>query len=288
MEASAALARSYADELVTLSEKSNRTTEEQLRMEAALDSLKAVYPGFNASIDEATGNLSVSTEEIYKNIQALEDQAKAMAYQEAYEEIIKGIVEAEKKQIQAEMKRKALEEQLNDESNYTVQVQRAVNAEVQRYVDAGLSQADALEQVKKGYINVNGEQVLYTKAVEGAGNASGAAQMQLHNLDEETKQANEDIAAATEEAQRYQEAAKELGIEIPEVTDATTELGNAAETTAGQVGTASDEMAQAYDEQYQAAMDSLKPTTALFDEMAENTKPCDHAEKPRGASFRSR
>lgn len=272
MEASAALARSYADELVTLSEKSNRTTEEQLRMEAALDSLKAVYPGFNASIDEATGNLSVSTEEIYKNIQALEDQARAMAYQEAYEEIIKGIVEAEKKQIQTEMKRKSLEEQLNSEGNYAVQVQNAFNKAVQQYIDAGLSEAEAINKVKNGYIELNGQQVLYSKAAEGAGNASGAAQMQLHDLDEETKQANEDIAAATEEAQRYQEAAKELGIEIPGVTDATKELGDAAETTADQVGTASDEMAQAYDEQYQAAMDSLKPTTALFDEMADSTE----------------
>ena len=285
MQASAILARRYADELIELSEKSDRTTEEQLRMEAALSSLKSIYPSFNANIDEATGNLSISTEEINKNITALENQAKAMAYQEAYEEIIKGIVDAEKEQIQAEMKKKDLQDQLNSETNYAKQVTKALKDEYKRLIDSGLSEEQAMRKLKRSTFEVNGEMVTYQQAVEGAGNASGAAQMELSNLKKELEDSKAEISAATEEADRYKQAAKELGIEIPGVTDAMSDSGEAAEGAADSYGeladssenaasvlTASaDEIIEAYDKEYESALGSIKGQSGLFDELKEES-----------------
>lgn len=285
MEASAALARRYADELIELSEKSNRTAEEQRQMEAVLDSLKEIYPSFNANIDEATGNLSMSTEEINKNITALENQAKAMAYQEAYEEIIKGIVDAEKKQIQAEMKKKDLQDQLNSETNYAKQVTKALNEEYKRLIDSGLSEEQAMRKLKRSTFEVNGEMVSYQQAVEGAGNASGAAQMQLSNLDKELEDSQTEISAASEEAERYRQAAEELGIEIPGLTDAVTESGDAAdgaadsydnyagsaEGAADAILTSSDEIVEAYDKEYESALGSIKGQSGLFDDLEESS-----------------
>lgn len=100
-----------ADELVgvleTLQKKTERTAAEEKQMRDAVAELNAIYPDLNLVIDKHTGNLDKDSQAALENIDALKKQARAVAYQEQYTQVMQRIVEAE---IQLEQAKKTAAE----------------------------------------------------------------------------------------------------------------------------------------------------------------------------------
>lgn len=75
VNASGTLANNLTDELVKLAGQSNQTTEQQSRMKTIVMELNTMFPEMSLAIDETTGKLSMSSEEMKNYIKsALEMQ----------------------------------------------------------------------------------------------------------------------------------------------------------------------------------------------------------------------
>lgn len=239
--ATSELAKNIGNELAGLADQSSRTSEEQERMKLLVDQLNSIYPELGLSIDSTTGSLNKGTAEINNYINEMSRITEVQAYQEAYKAIVDEIVEAESSRIQAELELQQLEE--------------STSSTVQKYANS-----TALLGTEQGKA---GKEIQNTKtAIEEYANTSEAAQEKL---------------------QLYQQRMQELGIDITGVTDATDAstasattaneaydaLGDASLTTAGEISTASEEMVSAYEEAYNAALESLQGQSSLYEEFAE-------------------
>lgn len=80
------------DELV---DKSEKTSEEQYRLEGIVSALNSMYPELALSIDETSGSLNKSTEEIRNFVKEAENTELATQAQNEYAEAVKNLTAAE-------------------------------------------------------------------------------------------------------------------------------------------------------------------------------------------------
>lgn len=105
---SAAGCEQMADRLQELNSISHRTTEEQAEYESLIKSLNDEVPDLNLEIDEQTGSLKNSNEEIKKIIDNVQKRAKAEAAQEHITELYKEQFAAQRQLTEAEERYQAV------------------------------------------------------------------------------------------------------------------------------------------------------------------------------------
>ena len=95
-----------------LSQKTDLTKYETELLKQAVDNLNDLYPELDLSVDESTGRWSKNTDEIRKNIEALQDRYRADAYYRAASEALTDIAKLEAESEALRAQKEALEEQI--------------------------------------------------------------------------------------------------------------------------------------------------------------------------------
>lgn len=88
-------ASSYAAKLDELVNKENKSAEDKANIKTYVDLLNGSIEGLNLTYDEEADRLNKTTNEIYKSIDAMKQQALAAAYKEQMAEASKELVQAE-------------------------------------------------------------------------------------------------------------------------------------------------------------------------------------------------
>lgn len=96
-ETETAMAEEYAKKLSELAGKENKSASEKKKMAKYVEKLNDLVPNLSLKYDEEKDQLNKSTDAIYRNIDALKEQAKVKAYTENYESAVKEQAEVEKK-----------------------------------------------------------------------------------------------------------------------------------------------------------------------------------------------
>ena len=241
-EAQAAYARDLASELAELNSQTSLTTDEQLRMKAVLDELKQIYPDFTGEIDDNTGKLNMNTQEIWSNIDALEKQAKAQAFQEAYSDVIGEIVEHQKAMYRAQAELNKLEDERNDSTSLNNQLLAEQKKRIDELMASGKSYEDALIAVNNSTVEVNGETMKMADALVRTGEGSREATEQYYALKNELNDAQVAYDAATGELEYLQQMEEQFNTEnaqaeMDAVTQAAIASGNSFDGMAGSIDT---------------------------------------------------
>lgn len=96
-ETETATAEEYAKKLSDLAGKENKSASEKKKMAKYVEKLNDLVPNLSLKYDEEKDQLNKSTDAIYRNIDALKEQARVKAYTENYEAAVKEQAEVEKK-----------------------------------------------------------------------------------------------------------------------------------------------------------------------------------------------
>lgn len=300
--ASSEMAGRLADELVDLSDKTNRTAEEQKRMETIVAMLNELYPELALSIDKTTGNLNKENSEILSAIDNIKKMAEAKAYQQAYQEMLDEIVGAIKEQIKAEMALEDIEKKTTDVEKERQKVLDSLKEKQQRvtetrdkynallkdssasYADIAKAEAEynaALADSQSGMVEYNGQMRNANELLEEFAIAQGASSEEIGKANDAIEKNKEIVDGALDYSERLKEKCEELGVSVTgvsETTDSATEsMRQAAEATAGladQTGETADELSEdaeeiaaTYEELYEKALDSINGQISLFKKM---------------------
>lgn len=270
--ASSELAGRLTDELDALNSQTDRTAEQQARMEAIVSELNTLYPELGLAIDDTTGSLNKTNEEIVAFVENAKQMAMVKAYQEAYAEVMEEVVEATKEQIKAEMKRDDLiEENRKAEAEYAAVLEKK-NA--------------ALESGNGTMIEYNGELVDANNLLGDLRDSQNGATNEIDRANaaiEENKSKVEDALAYSD---RLKEKCEELGgsvmgateatdgatASVDEMAAATDALSNEASETAGEIDDSATQVKKTLEQLRDEAYQSISQQIGLFEELALNSE----------------
>lgn len=117
-EATAVVAKEYADRLSVLSKQSYHTSENLDEMRDIVEKLNTLIPDLNLTIDDTTGKLNLETNAIYDQINAWKSLAIQQAYAQQYQEQLSAYAEA---QVALQDKKRQREEALQRQAEYNEQ-----------------------------------------------------------------------------------------------------------------------------------------------------------------------
>lgn len=192
-----------------LSQKTNKTADDEKRMQQAVAELNAIYPELNLSYDKNTGALSKNTSEIKKSISALKQQATATAYQDRLAKTTSDLLDVQSELAKAEKNAAAASDQLtraqNNLGKSSVNGARSMSsqkAEVHALKQSSEQAAGAVKDLKDREAELKKEQ----ESISGwlADNADATAELADEQVNaagaaELMTESTEDLAAAMEE-----------------------------------------------------------------------------------------
>lgn len=228
MEKETAVCQNLVKELKELQAKTSLTASEQARQRMIVDQLNEALPELNIAIDEQTGELNKSTDAIEDNVEAMLAMAKVEAARE-------DLIEIAEQQYEAEKQLTEFQEQREEQLDAVKAAQEELNNVMTRY-----DEIQAKSQVQR-------------------------SEKALEELDQQIKATQESIDGFTTEYAETMEYIEDTE-ELATATAATQELGNAAETTGGQITGMSAEAQQAYQEMAENLNETITSQMSLFEE----------------------
>lgn len=247
--ATAAAAGNLVDKLAALESQESMTEGETALYAQTVDKLQALMPELNLQIDEQTGLLLGGAEAVRASTEAWKENALAQAMQSRYQSLLSGqadaLIHAAEAQLDyndalatftdIERQQKEAEEELN----------RVLN-------DNSLSEDERHKRVSELTDLMTGLQAQYF-------DANNALTEQETVLD----QANKAAGAYEEEIERLSDAEKILAYGSLENAKAAEEMTARMEGLIAEI----EGLEAAYNESYQAAMDSINSQMGLFEKM---------------------
>lgn len=238
VDAQADIAGRLIDQLDGLASKSDLTAEEQAKMQACVSQLNTLFPEMGLAIEESTGKLSMSKDEMKAYVASAQDLLKIKAYGKAAEEGMNALVEAEADLATAREKQKDITDEItelqeaynqavsdaeskttaygNASSKVTADVIETGNA-LQQAKEKQAEVNEAVETAQAAYDEANGKVSTYIEKQQELANAHGTAK----DASNEMKDATNDLAEATEAsisvAGQEQEAFENLDSSMQEV-----------------------------------------------------------------------
>ncbi len=237
----ATVAKQLSDELSTLAGKTKKTQEEQTRMKMIVDQLNEAFPDLNLAIDEQTGELSKSTSEIEKNIDALMAQAKVEAAREDLTKIAEEQYEAEKRLAE-------LQEQEQEQAKVRQDTQDRLNDQIKESIDLRYDLTASYTQ----------DAIISSMQAEATA-ASDA-------YDEIQASITETQATIDALGDEYAETMQYIDDNTAAATDATSELGDAAADTASDISDMGTEVSDAFETMYSSVSETVQSQIDLFSE----------------------
>lgn len=238
---SANLAGHAADELLALADKSEKTAEEQERMAVLVQELNTLFPEMNLQIDEQTGALSMTNEEIVKYIENMKNMALAEAYNRAAAASYDALVSATADLNEARKEEEKLESELTvlrtkrakfiaDEQIRMINLEKATND----YNDAlargekDLSKyTEAINKYSSDQVTYNGRLMTTADAVEQITTEITDCEEAHKDLEKGVKSAQDAVTDATEQANSYTEQYVEASKSVEAMTVAEENLDEA-------------------------------------------------------------
>lgn len=241
METEGTVCKKLVQELTGLQIKTSLTTQEQIRQKAIIGELNQALPELNLVIDEQTGLLNMSTEELERNVDALMAQAKAEAAREDLVHIAEEQYEAEKQLAELEEQRAEQIEQVNNAQNEYNEALAEANAlyggQTELYGTMGMAEAAALEQAKNAQAELE-EQIAATQST----------------IDGFTAEYEETLAYISDTEP------------VSNASDAIGDLGEAAAGAGSDISGMSEKTQQAFVDMYESVSESITNQMNLFEE----------------------
>ena len=215
VDAQADIAGRLIDQLEGLASKSDLTAEEQAKMQACVSQLNTLFPEMGLTIEESTGKLSMSKDEMKAYVASAQDLLKIKAYGKAAEEGMNALVEAEGTLAQAQQERESVQKEIealqeaynqavSDAESKTTAYGNASSKVTADVIETGnaLQQAKekqeevnaAVDAAQKAVDEANGKVSTYIEKQQELANAHGTAK----DASNEMKDATNDLAEATE------------------------------------------------------------------------------------------
>ena len=254
------VALSIIDELEKLEKQSNRTAKEEAHMHSLVDQLNAIYPGLKLQINKTTGALSKSTTEIRsyvkeaKNIALLEAMMRASS--DATDALVKAnneLYKVQKAQDEAEKKRD----------------QKATLERLAKWNNEDTSLKNVIQDLNND-INVLDESIAESQGkIDEHSKTVAEAEKQYSSWEAQITQLTEEMEADTTAVEGQGEAAEGATESVEGLTDAEGELADEAGDAADDVEDAAEKIAQAWQDTYNSAYNSLSNSAGVFEEFGE-------------------
>lgn len=267
-EAETATAELYAGKLEELAKKEHKSADEKAKMAHYVDILNDKLPDLNLQYDSEKDKLSQSTDEIWKNIEARQAQAKVEAYNSNYKAAIEDQVKLEKElneakqvhvenlkaQQRAQNKVDSLPKEWDGVSNYWqfIRAQREANAALEAAKERSAESQQAVDSLKDSYTALGDEAQYWgdkaTETLDAQALKEGLAQMQQvakdggmkipKSVSEGVASGRYQVAQSVGELQNliaFDQAVQKAnlqGVEIPQVLSAGVNSGQVSVTDA--------------------------------------------------------
>ena len=267
-EAETATAELYAGKLEELAKKEHKSADEKAKMAHYVDILNDKLPNLNLQYDSEKDKLSQSTDEIWKNIEARQAQAKVEAYNSNYKAAIEEQVKLEKElneakqvhienlkaQQRAQNKVDSLPKEWDGVSNYWqfIRAQREANDALETAKAKSAESQQAVDSLKDSYAALGDEAQYWgdkaTETLDTQALKEGMAQMQQvakdggmkipKSVSEGVASGRYQVAQSVGELQNliaFDQAVQKAdlqGVEIPQVLSAGVNSGQVSVTEA--------------------------------------------------------
>ena len=258
-----------------------KTADEMEVMKGAVEQLNGLYPGLNLQIDENTGKMNMSTQEVREYISATSEMMKVEAYHKAVASVTEEVTQAYADQMRAAYELDKAQAQLaaaQEQQSQAAQAQAAAIDQVS-IADAGMAEQMALATSATGNLDVSlaDLQAAVTEA-QAAYDASNTSIQEgneyLQYLQETMGLTDEQIASVTESTTAETEAldaaslaVDEFDTETEEVITTLDEFGNSVDVSTGEIVEYADAATESYTKAYESAKQSIDGQIGLFDEM---------------------
>ena len=200
-ETETAMAEEYAKKLSDLAGKENKSASEKKKMAKYVETLNDLVPNLSLKYDEEKDQLNKSTDAIYRNIDALKEQARVKAYTENYEAAVKEQAEVEKKLNDARVQYHKNLEELD-------RAQRKVNAVSPADQPALYGKLSAKVNIAKK--NVEESKKAFDDLSDSFHQSSSDMDYWGKKMEEET-----DAQAVVDNLNKLADIAEEAGIKLP-------------------------------------------------------------------------
>ena len=200
-ETETAMAEEYAKKLSDLAGKENKSASEKKKMAKYVEKLNDLVPNLSLKYDEEKDQLNKSTDAIYRNIDALKEQARVKAYTENYEAAVKEQAEVEKKLNDARVQYHKNLEELD-------RAQRKVNAVSPADQPALYDKLSAKVNIAKK--NVGESKKAFDDLSDSFRQSSSDMDYWGEKMEEET-----DAQAVVDNLNKLADVAEEAGIKLP-------------------------------------------------------------------------
>lgn len=261
------VAEGLVKELGELEAQTERTAEEQARMQSIVTQLNTMFPEMALSIDNTTGKLSMSRAEMENYINSAIEMQKIQAVQEKMSESVEKLVDAEIAQAEASQKVTDAESQLKDIQERRAEITAQMEENSRLAEEAEHAYAEAL---KEGKENADEQYEAALKQIETTTEYNG----EVMSLSEALQKMAEDETALNEVHGEYKDSLNEANDAIDRANEAmapyTEYLNGMTEATQGNTdalaqNTAEKERAA---EQAQASIESAGQELEAYQSMS--------------------
>lgn len=272
VEASAQTATKIADQIEDLTSKTSLTADEQTRLKVLVGEMNQLFPEMGLAIDDVSGALNMSNEEIRSFIDNEYKMAKAAAYSQAVKTALTNLANAELAVAKAQIEREQLESELAD-------TQAEYDAIVQKNTDSIDNLTGADRELAEMSTQVEGATHSQKMAINDATDALNENQAAIDANQQAQEEAQKDLELSQA---TLEQLAESMGVTVDELlgmSDATDEAGDAledlgenTEEAAEEIDKATQEIIDSYNQSYEAALSSIGGQGDLFKELEEQEK----------------
>lgn len=274
-------AQPLVDELYKLESQSNKTAAEQARMKTIVAELNEMYPNLALSIDESTGALSKSKEEVKGFIEESKQLALSKAYAEGAAKAISAIADANVKQIELQQKLEeaeaAREKYLEEHGDPAGLLPSWADTDSDDlWTPFNQSIAEAKEALEQNNAEVERGERLYDEYTKKSEEAATAADKLTKSTEKNTKARKANTKATDDGYKKFAqlltgtedqtEATEEYTEEVEENTAAVKKQGSATIEAVKKIVEANQNEVKAWGDSYKAAKSSIESKTGLFKE----------------------
>ena len=270
ISATSSLINNYINRLDELNSKSSLTKEEQAEYNAIVAQLSQLLPDVNFAMDETTGKLSITTEELRVGAQAWEEYARQQAFATIMEEQISALnelgVSLEKGRMQlAEYNASASEGTLKFAE--ALREKAAAQAEYDRIgMETGYDSADArFAEIQQEYASAC---TAAAQARRGLSREEKNAAKDMVALEESISESEASMEEQANAIKKTQEAMQEYQQSATEAAEKTGEMAEDLEQANEIVGTIGDGAAESAQQIPEAMRTALSDTNAAVEEAA--------------------
>lgn len=297
----AAVAKNLTRELYKLEQQSGKTAAEKAKMKSIVDQLNAIYPELKLSIDEATGALSKSREEVDDYIDSAKDLALINAYTQGIQQGYNDLVNAQMALRKAQDEQKTALGVLTDAYHawYEEQQKHILGydeygnvlyentADVQTLYDAYVIARDGLDQYnqqvksakqevencEQSISDMTAEQERLTNKTKGATKAEKDQAKETGNLEDGVDDAAEAVGDFGDEVEETGEQTKDFGDKLVELEKAIVKKFIVSVMDAFKTASdASKAVKDDWNASVQKVSESVQKSIGLFDKMEEKDK----------------